>query len=157
MIGKFSYERFQTSKPDVNDSNAASAQRILPIMSFKSFMQNQHDNLPPEAFQKMYDQYNIDYLSYFSDAFFKASMGEEWFQDRYNPINIVAIEKESAAWAVAESAKFKQELLSHTTEAIQACSLDPVGLEKQPRKYQDEDSVETTETPVSGKFTLFTI
>jgi hypothetical protein len=56
---------------------------ITPLMTFKSFMQVQSDDLPPEVFQKRYEEYNLNYLVDFSDAFFKASVGEEWFQDRW--------------------------------------------------------------------------
>lgn len=94
-------------------------------MSYKTFIANQPDDHPPEMYQKMYEQYNFDYIGYFSDSFFKASMGEEWFQDRYNPVNIINIEQESAAWAVEESARFKRDLTERISEFLPACSLEP--------------------------------
>lgn len=39
----------------------------------------------------MYDQYHLLYLQDFSDSFFKATMVEEWFQDRYNPISAFTV------------------------------------------------------------------
>lgn len=94
-------------------------------MSFKSFMQAQHDDLPPEVFQRMYDQYHILYLQDFSDSFFKASMVEEWFQDRYNPIRIHGLEEAAAVRAVSESAAMKASLVAHPVASVKAMCLDP--------------------------------
>lgn len=105
--------------------NPVSSNRIPPIMSFKSFMQAQHDDLPPEVFQRMYDQYHLLYLQDFSDSFFKASVVEEWFQDRYNPIRIYSLEEASAARAVTESAAMKASLVAHPTASVKAMCLDP--------------------------------
>lgn len=113
-------------------------------MSFKSFIQTQPEDHPPEIFQQMYEQYNIDYLGYFSESFFKASMGEEWFQDRYNPINIMNIEKESATWALDESRRFKQKLVDNPVSFIQACSLEPNA------RHRDAD-LANDEVVLSGK------
>lgn len=98
---------------------------MTPLASFKSFMVNQTEDLPPEDFQRRYEKYNLDYLVYFSENFFNASKAEEWFQDRYNPINIVNTDKESAAWARGEAERFKASLLSRPEEMIAACSLEP--------------------------------
>ncbi len=118
--------------------------KIQPLMSFKSFIQTQPEDHPPEIFQQMYEQYNIDYLGYFSESFFKASMGEEWFQDRYNPINIMNIEKESTAWAIDESRRFKQNLVDNPVSFIQACSLEPNA------RHRDAD-LANDEVVLSGK------
>lgn len=94
-------------------------------MSFKNFVQSQTEDLPVEEFQRRYEQYNLDYLVYFSDSFFKASKAEEWFQDRYNPSNIVNMEKDSAENSRIEAEKFKSALLRNPDEVIAACSLEP--------------------------------
>lgn len=102
-----------------------SSAQVEPIMSFKTFMLTQQEDLPAEIFQKRYEEYNLDYLRYFSDSFFKASKGEEWFQDRYNPVNIVNMEKETSQWAKGEAERFKNQFLSNPQEFITACSLEP--------------------------------
>lgn len=99
--------------------------RIAPILSYKSFMQMQRDDLSPETFQRMYDQYHLNYLQDFSDRFFKESMMEEWFQDRYSPVRIQAQEDAAAARAVAESAALRASLLAHPVASVKAMCLDP--------------------------------
>lgn len=96
-----------------------------PVMSFKSFIQTRKEHLSPEGFQQLYEKYQQDYLLDFSEAFFRLSCGEEWFQDRYNPINIIAQEKESAQWAVQESLVVKNALQTDTKGFVEACSLEP--------------------------------
>lgn len=118
MLGNSSGKRHS------NYSQAVS-NRIPPIMSFKSFMQAQHEDLAPEVFQRMYDQYHLLYLQDFSDSFFKASMVEEWFQDRYNPIRIQGLEEAAATRAVSESAALKASLVAHPKESVKAMCLDP--------------------------------
>jgi hypothetical protein len=137
--GNYGRRSFDDSR---KDGGSFPPHRIQPLMSFKSFIQSQAEDCPPEVYQSMYQQYNIDYLGYFSESFFKASMAEEWFQDRYNPVSILNIEKESAEWAAQESAHFKKDLLHRTNDFIQACSLEPTS------KHRD-DSME--EVPLSGK------
>lgn len=99
--------------------------RLYPLMSFKSFMQTQNDDLSPEAFQRMYEQYNLRYIQDFTTACFKSNLLEEWFQDRYNPAKIVAVEDEMLPWAAKESLFIKTSLLEHPNEVIAAMCLDP--------------------------------
>ena len=99
--------------------------RLYPLMSFKSFMQTQNDDLSPEAFQRMYEQYNLRYIQDFTTACFKTNLLEEWFQDRYNPARIVAVEDEISSWAAKESLCMKTSLLEHPNEVIAAMCLDP--------------------------------
>jgi hypothetical protein len=99
--------------------------RTVPLLSFKSFIQNQTEDLSPEIFQIRYDQYKIDYIEYFSDSFFHQSKAEEWFQDRYNPINIINTEKETLAWAKQEAERFRIFLKSCPKDFILSCSLEP--------------------------------
>lgn len=94
-------------------------------MSFKSFMQTQRDDLPPETFQRMYEQYHLHYLDDFSQTFFRASVGEEWFQDRYDPLRLQDLETEAASWAARESAAFKALLLENPAKAVEGLNLDP--------------------------------
>lgn len=104
----------------------ALATRIPPIMSFKSYMQNQHEDLSPEVFQRMYEQYHLHYLQDFSDSFFKASMAEEWFQDRYSPVKIHELELETSKWASQESVLFAASLRNHSVATVHAMRLDPL-------------------------------
>lgn len=94
-------------------------------MSFKNFVASQPDNLTPDAFQRMYDQYHAKYLQDFSDAFLKASIVEEWFQDRYNPIRVHNQEKATTARASVESAAIKASLLAQPLDTVKAMCLDP--------------------------------
>jgi hypothetical protein len=105
--------------------------RMPPIMSFKTFMQSQREDLPPESFQKLYDQYHIDYLQDYSDAFFKEALLEEWFQDRYNPARIFGLEQAAREHAAAESAAFKAGMLLQPAECVQAVSLNPPAKQQQ--------------------------
>lgn len=89
-------------------------------------MQDQKEDLLPEEFQKKYIDYHMEYLEYFSEAVFKQKMGEDWFQDRYNPLNIVSQETQTAQWAKEESLRIKSEFLSNPVEFLKAVSLDPV-------------------------------
>lgn len=109
--------------PPARESHGSSL--MPPVMSFKSFIQTRKENLSPEGFQQLYEKYQRDYLLDFSEAFFRLSCGEEWFQDRYNPINIITQEKESAQWAVQESLAMKNALLADTKGFVEACSLEP--------------------------------
>jgi hypothetical protein len=126
-----SHQQQQHHHQNNNDHSTSSfppsqqQQRVQPIMSFKSFIASQPEDLPPEVFQRQYEQYNIEYLQYFSESFFKASMGEEWFQDRYNPVNILTIEKESNQWAIEEAERFQISFNQHSEEFISSCSLEP--------------------------------
>ena len=88
-------------------------------------MQNQSEDHPPEVFQLMYDQYHLNYLQEFSDRFFRESMMEEWFQDRYNPVRIHALEEAAADRAISESAAMRDSLLTHPAASVKAMCLDP--------------------------------
>lgn len=96
-----------------------------PLMSFKSFMQTQREDLSPDAFQRLYEQYNLNYLNEFNNAFFAASMAEEWFQDRYNPLNIHRLEKEATDWAILEAGRIKESIKNHAAATVAAMSLEP--------------------------------
>jgi hypothetical protein len=94
-------------------------------MSFKNFVQTQSEDLSIEEFQRLYEKYIMEYLVYFSDSFFKQSKAEEWFQDRYNPIHIVNMEKDAAENSRSEAERFKNSLLASAEEFLAACSLEP--------------------------------
>ena len=73
----------------------------------------------------MYDQYNMVYLQDFSEAFFNASMVDEWFQDRYNPIRIHNQEQTLIPRAATESAAIAASLFAQPAETVKAMCLDP--------------------------------
>jgi hypothetical protein len=89
-------------------------------------MQNQVEDLTPEQFQKKYELYNLQYLQDFSNQFFVTNVSEEWFQDRYNPINIQRVDKENSEWAAHESSNFKKNILLYPVETVNAMSLEPI-------------------------------
>ena len=126
---------------------------VYPIMSFKSFMQTQSEDLPPDVFQKRYDEYNLEYINEFSNSFFNASKSEEWFQDRYNPLNIIKIERETCEWAKSESLNILNSIKERSEETIKAMSLEPI--DSKPKQItstteekEKEESTEENETPV---------
>ena len=117
-------------------------------MSFKSFMQTQSEDLPPDVFQKRYDEYNLEYINEFSNSFFNASKGEEWFQDRYNPLNIINIERETCEWAKQESLNILKNIQESHEDLIKAVCLDPVPNKGKTNKRNASvlnDTEETTE------------
>lgn len=132
--------------PITTGKNQMTVDRLL---SYKSFVLQQHEDQPPEAFNSMYATYNLEYLQYFSEWFFKKSLIEEWFQDRYNPVHIQAIEKETETWAADESARFKDLLLNQTEEFIRACSLDPGSGKK--KSILGDDATERPAVDFGGK------
>lgn len=46
---------------------------IPPLVTFKTFMSYETEDLSPEQFQTKYDEYNIKYIADFCDAFFNVS------------------------------------------------------------------------------------
>jgi hypothetical protein len=110
-------------------------------MSFKNFVQTQPEDLSIEEFQRLYEKYNMEYLVYFSDSFFKQSKAEEWFQDRYNPIHIVNTEKDAAENSRSEAERFKNSLLSSAEDFVAACSLEPSA-----QKFRKSFSASVTNT-----------
>jgi len=99
--------------------------RMPPLMSFKTFAQSQREDVTQDSLQRLYDQYCWSYLQDFSKAFFSASMAEEWFQERYNPLHIHRLERDATEWGVAEAARIKQSVLSHPHATVGAMSLEP--------------------------------
>jgi hypothetical protein len=67
----------------------------------------------------------MEYLTKYSDAFFKANAGEEWFQDRYNPVNLMRHKNAGMNWAKTESLRFKEKVLLNPSKCMLAMSLDP--------------------------------
>lgn len=128
-------------------------------MSFTSFMKSQqNEDLAPEVYQRMYDQYHLNYLQDFSESFFKASMVEEWFQDRYNPIRIHSLEQATAARASVESAVIKASLEAQPVETVRAMSLDPSAAAAMPDRKRAQsvstaDVVPTSEEMVAVEAT----
>jgi len=120
-------------------------------------MQTQNEDLSPEAFQRMYEQYNLRYIQDFSTAHFKSNLFEEWFQDRYNPARIVAVEDEMMPWAAKESLFIKTSLLDHPNEVITAMCLDPpvnfeVGIPSS--RYYNNNPIDQTEGIILNKDTV---
>ena len=49
-------------------------QVIPPLVTFKTFMQHEIDDFTPEEFQKRYDEYNLQYVHDFCEAFFNVNI-----------------------------------------------------------------------------------
>jgi hypothetical protein len=87
-------------------------------------MISQVDDGHPDEFKRRYDDFCVNYATLtVSDAFFHASKGEEWFQDRYNPLRLLQQEEEASAWAKSESSTFAAELQSSPSRVVAAMRL----------------------------------
>lgn len=96
------------------------------MKSFKTFMMAQSDDTAHiDVYRKRYDDYQVEHCMRFNQFFFDANKGEEWFQERYDPLRRQEQLKETAAWAVNASAEMKAALERNTEAMLQACSLEP--------------------------------
>lgn len=94
-------------------------------MSFKTFMQTQYDDIPPEAFQARYEEYQVSHLNELSETFFRTARGDEWFQCRYNPVKLMESETETTAEASRQAAALKALVLSKPAFAVKEFRLGP--------------------------------
>ena len=74
-----------------------------PNNPYQHFIQTQRDDLAPDLFKAKYEEYQLDYLEKFSTSYFHTNKRQEWFQDRYNPLNVLDRENANAEWAREES------------------------------------------------------
>ena len=93
-------------------------------MTFKMFMEGQVEDVSAEEFQRRFQSYQRTYIRDFSDIFFDITKAESWFQDRYNPLNVLRCEQSAAEWSRGESGRIRDELLRDPTVAIEYMSLD---------------------------------
>ncbi len=98
------------------------------MMSFKSFMRSQLDDVPHEEYRRRYDHMCRDYVHDFSETFFQSNKGEDWFQERYNPIRWVLQENEIKLWAASESNVIKESLKRDSVAELTAMRLNPSGI-----------------------------
>ena len=94
-------------------------------MTYKSFMLTMPDDLDPSKFQSLYEEYQGQYLTDFSNAFFHISKTEEWFQERYNPVKIRDRDVSNALWAAQESELFRNQLSSNAAKTVRNLRLGP--------------------------------
>lgn len=94
------------------------------MLSFKSFIQRQDDDLTPEQFQKKYDEYQLQYTTDVSDHFFESNKCEEWFRDRYDPQRLLQTESETKLWAIAESNLFSKQSIDDPVHLLKSCRLN---------------------------------
>ena len=97
---------------------------IPPLVTFKTFMQFETEDLTPEEFQKRYDEYNLKYVQDFCEVFFNVSKSELWFQDRYNPLRFQELEQEAQSWATEEATRIKKDLESQPALVIKNMCLN---------------------------------
>ena len=95
------------------------------MMSYKSFMQTQSEDLSPDQFQARYEQYQKKYLDDFSNTFFDTAKRDEWFQARYNPVKLVEVELENVKRAASESAALRAEVLADPEQVLPKFFLGP--------------------------------
>lgn len=113
-----------------------------PLMTYKSFIMTLPDDLEPSKFQSLYEDYQGQYLTDFSNAFFHISKTEEWFQERYNPLKMRDRDANNAAWAATESALFRDQLLENAGKGVRAMRLGP----NKPAKSSKSDASGTDGT-----------
>jgi len=68
----------------------------------------------------------VKYLEKFSDSYFQQNKAEEWFQDRYNPLNVLERERENTEWAAEESEYLKKLVLEKPITSIRGMRLGPL-------------------------------
>ena len=99
---------------------------IPPMVTYKNFMLNQPDDVPPEVFQRRYEDFQVQYIMDFSTNFFENNKNEEWFRERYDPYKQYEMELETTKNIQIESTKFKSEFLAFTEQFMESLRLDPV-------------------------------
>ena len=73
------------------------------MKSYKNFILTQSDDAAPDAFQRRYHEYQLQYLQDASNYFFEKNKCEEWFRERYDPLMQQTMEKEARDWSCKES------------------------------------------------------
>jgi uncharacterized membrane protein YgcG len=111
-------------------------------MTYKSFIMTLPDDLEPGKFQSLYEDYQGQYLTDFSNAFFHISKTEEWFQERYNPLKMKERDNSNAQWATSESALFRDQLLENAGKVVHGVRLGP----NKPAKASDSNAIGTDGT-----------
>lgn len=97
-----------------------------PLLSFKSYVQTQRDDLSPEVYQKLYDDFQLQYIMDLSLQFFHTNKQEEWFRDRYDPSRIIQRDEAATAWSIKESSVLRNALVENALEVLDAISLEPI-------------------------------
>jgi hypothetical protein len=122
--GGFEVPRELPLGPIAPSLSTPAPRKLGPLKNFKSFMLDQSEELLPEDYQRKYDEYCVQYVHDFSDECFHTAKTEEWFQNRYNPLNLEAIANEVSAWAATESATIHKELTAGGASAVSLMRLD---------------------------------
>ncbi|KAL1464254.1 hypothetical protein WDU94_003919, partial [Cyamophila willieti] len=75
-------------------STSESLETQPPMLSLKTFMQTQDDNIGVDEALKKYNEYKLEFRRQQLNEFFVAHKDEEWFKLKYHPVDSVARKKE---------------------------------------------------------------
>lgn len=84
-----SFDRFKKSRLPTTRSGKIHIVRpnlAGGMLSFKQFMEMQHDPIPPFEAQQCYDDYKSNYERKHLEIFFSEHKSEPWFIEKYDPI-----------------------------------------------------------------------
>jgi hypothetical protein len=114
------------SRPSRSLSPKGPRARVGPMMSYVKFASFERPDTSPEALQRMYDIYQIQYCKDASNYFFEKNKLEEWFRERYDPLLQQNIEIESREWAISESQKIFDLAMSDPSGFLSHVCLGPL-------------------------------
>lgn len=77
-----------------------------PLLSFKTFMEMQSDNIDIAEAQKYYDDYRGEHQKKQSEIFFAMHRDEHWFREKYDPEQSYKWKAEQIAQSQSLARKF---------------------------------------------------
>ncbi|CAG9334009.1 SRRT_2 [Blepharisma stoltei] len=75
------FPRNQDGKPHIIRPSLAGG-----LLTYKQFMEMQHEQIPPQEAQQIYDDYKTKYERKHLEIFFSEHNNEHWFIEKYDPI-----------------------------------------------------------------------
>ncbi|EDV22430.1 uncharacterized protein TRIADDRAFT_64154, partial [Trichoplax adhaerens] len=75
------------SRPDTYGGNVSSTGSAASMMTFKQFLNSLSDEIDEEDAIKKYNEYKLDYKRTHCKKFFMIHKGEDWFRQKYHPVD----------------------------------------------------------------------
>ncbi|MFS8160589.1 MAG: SERRATE/Ars2 domain-containing protein [Candidatus Roizmanbacteria bacterium] len=120
-----------------------------PLISFKTFMEMQHQHIESEAAQKCYDEYKNEHSKKQADIFFNMHKDEHWFKEKYYPEQAHQWKQEQIAQSKMIAKTFIDNFVDKVDSKCNGLSLD----EQANVNYQDminKESDEVSGAPLFG-------
>ena len=95
------------------------------MMSYREFVMGQRDDTDPDEFARRYKEYQKEFARNFADQFFKQSLDKEWFHERYDPERLLKRRQTLCERAMAEGARFAEDLRANAADFAAGASLEP--------------------------------